>query len=37
MRRSIFPDKATEMADTDKFCYFILKRLAFVGGVAIIL
>ena len=36
MRRSIFSDKTVEVASSNQFFYFILKRLAFIGGVAII-
>ena len=36
MRRSIFSDKIAEVADANQFFYFILKCLAFIGGVTII-
>jgi len=36
MRRSIFSDKTTKIVGANQFFYFILKRLTFVGGVAIV-
>jgi len=36
MRWSIFSDKTTEVAGANQFFYFILKRLAFIGVVAIV-
>ena len=36
MRWFIFSDKAAEVVGANQFFYFILKRLAFIGGVAII-
>jgi len=36
MKRSIFSNKMTKVADADQCFYFILKRIAFIGGVAIV-
>ena len=37
MRWSIFSDKTAAVVGANQFFYFILKRLVFIGGVAIIL
>jgi len=36
MRWSIFSEKMAEVAAMNQFFYFILKRLAFIDGVAIV-
>jgi len=36
MRWSIFFDKKAEVAGTNQFFYFILERLAFIGGVVVV-